>query len=369
MGEVRRVVTGSRLAAARKLRGRTKKSVAEAVGISPSSLTDYENEKRNPPLDILRRLSTELKFSVSFFNQDEIVFPEEGALAFRARSKMTSVQRGVASTTAALAIELSDWMELNFILPDASLPDLSEVGSAEEAAAVLRQMWVLGQGPVIDMIGLLESHGVRVFSVTETSRSVDAFSYWDEHRGRPFVFLTTSKSGERRRMDAAHELGHLVLHRKVEQVGEGNRELEHEANAFASAFLMPREGFLTSTPTGFTLSKAMSLKTQWRVSVSAFVYRAHTLGLLTDWQYHDLFRKIGAQGMRSQEPNGVTPEVSKVDSDVIRLSGGPVGVAEQTKMPVSVISSLTFKSPGVLIEGEKKSSDVQTGLSDIHLVK
>ncbi|NTZ43826.1 ImmA/IrrE family metallo-endopeptidase [Altererythrobacter sp. SALINAS58] len=40
---------------------------------------------------------------------------------------------------------------------------------------------------------------------------VEAFSFWSGFR--PFVFLDSDKtSGARERFDAAHELGHLVLH-------------------------------------------------------------------------------------------------------------------------------------------------------------
>lgn len=58
------------------------------------------------------------------------------------------------------------------------------------------------------MIHLLEAHGVRVLSLTQECREVDAFSLWLQ---QPFVFLNTQKSGEHSRFDAAHELGHLPL--------------------------------------------------------------------------------------------------------------------------------------------------------------
>jgi Zn-dependent peptidase ImmA (M78 family) len=80
----------------------------------------------------------------------------------------------------------------------------------------------------------LEAHGVRVFLLPVDSASVDAFSVW--HQETPFVFLNPMKSGERGRMDAAHKLGHLTLH------GHGvprSRQVELEADRFASAFLMP----------------------------------------------------------------------------------------------------------------------------------
>ena len=55
------------------------------------------------------------------------------------------------------------------------------------------------------MLHVLEAKGVRVFSLAENTRNVDAFSSWREER--PFVFLNMQKTAERSRFDAAHELG------------------------------------------------------------------------------------------------------------------------------------------------------------------
>ena len=85
------------------------------------------------------------------------------------------------------------------------------------------------------MIKLLESKGVRVFSLAENTKNVDAFSCW--RNDVPYIFLNTFKSADRSRLDAAHELAHLVLHRHGGP--RQGREAEIEANSFASSFLMP----------------------------------------------------------------------------------------------------------------------------------
>ena len=54
--------------------------------------------------------------------------------------------------------------------------------------------------------------------------------------------MSTAKGGERGRFDAAHELGHLVLHGEYQEL---NRPAaEQEANRLAAAFLMPRSSVL-----------------------------------------------------------------------------------------------------------------------------
>lgn len=78
---------------------------------------------------------------------------------------------------------------------------------------MVRAHWRIGELPIGNLIHLLESKGVRVYSLAEQGKSLDAFSLW--HQNIPFVFLKTNKTAEHSRMDAAHELGHLVLHRHI----------------------------------------------------------------------------------------------------------------------------------------------------------
>ena len=72
--------------------------------------------------------------------------------------------------------------------------DLSYEFNPEVAAYLLRRFWGLGERPIGDMIGLLETHGVRVFSLSENTASVNAFSFWRDER--PFVFLNNFKTAE-----------------------------------------------------------------------------------------------------------------------------------------------------------------------------
>jgi Zn-dependent peptidase ImmA (M78 family) len=85
------------------------------------------------------------------------------------------------------------------------------VQDPEATAELVRVEWGLGHAPAPNMVHLLELQGVRVCSQAEECREVDAFSYW--YDGTPCVCLNTTKAAERGRFDAAHELGHLILHR------------------------------------------------------------------------------------------------------------------------------------------------------------
>jgi len=148
---------------------------------------------------------------MGWFSGSELHQPSSQTASFRSQARMAASTRDAALASGALAFLLNDWLEERFSLPSPDLPDLREE-EPEAAAITLRQHWGLGERPIKNMVHLLESKGVRVFSMAEDTTEVDAFSLWRETT--PFVFLNTMKSAERSRFDAAHELGHLVLHRQ-----------------------------------------------------------------------------------------------------------------------------------------------------------
>ncbi|MGH3170781.1 MAG: helix-turn-helix domain-containing protein, partial [Trebonia sp.] len=202
-------LTPSRLALARKRRGLTMVRLAADAGVTTRSLSAYESGQQRPTPQTLRALASALGLPAAFLEAPEIDEIPPDAASFRALSKMTASQRDSACSAGRIAFLINDWIEGRFHLPAPAVPSLPKL-DAETAAEVVRARWGLGLAPVANMIHLLESRGVRVFSLAEECAEVDAFSlYW---HGTPFCFLNTMKSGERGRFDAAHELGHLVLH-------------------------------------------------------------------------------------------------------------------------------------------------------------
>jgi Zn-dependent peptidase ImmA (M78 family) len=219
---------------------------------------------------------------------------------------MTAAQRDMALGAGTIALLFNSWVEARFELPAAALPDLSSEGNPEAAAAGIRQLWGLGELPIKNMVHLLEAKGVRVFSLSLDADTVDAFSMW--HDQTPFVFLNTRKSAEHSRFDAAHELGHLVLHRHGEPQGQ---EAEREAHAFASAFLMPRGSIFAYAPKLATVDRLVKLKKYWTVSVAALAYRLHAVGILSEWHYRQLYIELSSRGYRKREPEEAPRETSQ----------------------------------------------------------
>ena len=220
---------------------------------------------------------------------------------------MTARERDAALASGSLAYMLSDWAEERFNLPPTNLIDLSYERDPSDAAISLRRHWGLGEKPISNIIKLIESKGTRIFSLSESTKNVDAFSCWRDNT--PYVFLNTYKSSEHSRFDAAHELGHLVLHKHG---GPHQRASEMDANAFASSFLMPRSDVLSHVPYVTSINQLIKAKKRWGVSVSALVYRLHKLEILSDWGYRTFCKQISIRGYRTSEPNSIDREESTV---------------------------------------------------------
>jgi Zn-dependent peptidase ImmA (M78 family)/DNA-binding XRE family transcriptional regulator len=330
----------ARLALARRRRGLMKVRLAEAVGISTRILSAYENGGAVPSADTLRRLAHELRFPTEFFSGPTLEEPAQETASFRSLSTMTAGQRDAALGAGALAMALGRWIAERFNLPGSSIPDCRGM-QPEAAADAVRTEWALGSQPVRNMVHLLEAKGARAFSLAEQGVEVDAFSLWKG--GTPYVFLNTQKSAEHSRFDAAHELGHLVLHRHGAPEG---REAEREADAFASAFLMPRASVQACQLVLPSIERLIRLKKNWGVSVMALTHRLHTLGILSDWHYRTLCIEMTQRGYRRAEPEGLPRETSQVLAKVfaaLREEGVTKGdVARQLCLDVTEVDSLVF---------------------------
>jgi Zn-dependent peptidase ImmA (M78 family)/DNA-binding XRE family transcriptional regulator len=303
----------TRLALARRRRGYNKTKLAELSKVELRSITAFEGGEFPPSPETLARIALVLGFPVEFFYGDDLDEPSLDSGSFRSMSKMIASQRDMALSQAALGIHLMAWVEHRFELPVVNLPDLGREPNPEAAAESLRRAWILGSLSIRNMIHLLEARGVRVLSLALDAREVDAFSMW---KGSvPFVFLNTYKSSEHSRFDAAHELGHLVLHKHGPPQG---REAETQANQFASAFLMPRGSVLANAPRFPTYEALVKLKRIWGVSVSALNYRLHELGLLSDWHYRGICIEIAKRG-RDTEPEPAPRETSLVLPKILQV--------------------------------------------------
>lgn len=317
---------GTRLTVARRLRRKTKATLARDVGVTPTAIGQFENNLSNPTQAVVAQLCLKLGFPRDFFGAGRplTLLPASGA-HFSSLRSTSAAAREQALAYGELCLELVDLIGAYVDLPPVSLPELElpEGLSDEdiaEAARLTREAWSIEPGPIASVVQALEAHGVIALRLpARTDAAVDAFS---THSGRrPLVFLSPTKDDKARsRFDAAHELGHLVLHPDTEP---GSKLVEQEAHRFAAHFLMPRDEIIDDLPHRIDWPTFHDLKRHWGVSLRALVFRAHTLGRLSDASYRRANQQLSIWGLPEPGPLGPaeSPQVLGMARQLITDSG------------------------------------------------
>lgn len=281
--------SGTRLAVARRLARLPRTELAERAGVSPTAITQLERDQIRPTIPVAAQLALKLGVPLDFLAHS--VTPEtipSSSAHFRSLRATPALSRDQALAFAEVGLEVLATIEDFVDLPPVHLPELAPTlrASAEGiavAAAEARHALGVTEGPVPHMVRLLEAHGVFVLRLPSelVDPKVDAFSTTAARR--PVVLLSPLKDDKARsRFDAAHELGHLLLHVDAEP---GSKVVEHEAHTFAAAFLTPADQIVDDLPRRIDWPVFQRAKRRWGVSLKALVYRAHCLGLISDSAY------------------------------------------------------------------------------------
>lgn len=356
-----------RLGLARRRRGFTKTRLADSVGLTVRALTAFENGEYPPSDETAERLASELRFPVAFFYLEAVDEVDEATVSFRSLKRMTAAQKHSALAAGSMAFDISNWVDRRFKLPSADLPDLRGEDPGE-AARIIRSEWGLGSYSIKNMVHLVESRGVRVFSLMEDAREVDAFSMWKG--STPFIFSNQKKTAAHRRFDIAHELGHLVLHKH----GAPNGPVaEREADAFAAALLMPADTVKVVTTGLETVDDLIRLKSKWMVSVGALARRLRDVGRASEWHYRTLCIRISERGYRTNEPNDYQPERSmiweKIMASLRGNGGGAAQISSDLSLPPEEVEKLVWGLVTIGITASNATRFPTTRRANLRLVE
>lgn len=339
---------GDRLRQARMYRGLRKVEVADKIDVSPAIIGQYESGKTRPSVAALASICLKLAFPPEFFERrGTSARVTEGQAHFRKLRATSKLERDRALVRLELFAEVLADIESHVQLPDVDVPSFPVSDDApdallEEAAAVVRRAWGLGNGPIDNVVRLLEGRGVVVTRNRVGGTSVDAFSTWIGQR--PVVVLGSDKGDTARsRFDAAHELGHLVMHCDAEP---GRSIIEQQAHRFAAAFLMPAETIRKELPTRMSWSAFFALKERWRVSLQALLMRAKTLGTMSP----DAYRRAQIH-IRTRWGNNEPIDIGAAEQPALlgrafelmwsELGIAASAVADECRLPEPVFRSLT----------------------------
>ena len=153
----------------------------------------------------------------------------------------------------------------------------------------MRRRWDLDAARIDNIIHLLESNGVRIYSLPSDLAAVGTFSLW--HADRPYFLLDRRQAAGAVSLDAACQLGHLLLRRGVTPA---ERKAEQQARVFTRALLMPADTLKAQAERTLSVDWPEAESHRWNVPVSALLNRLHELGELSDWH----FRHLALRGVK-----------------------------------------------------------------------
>jgi Zn-dependent peptidase ImmA (M78 family) len=183
--------------------------------------------------------------------------------------------------------------------PDNSyLPLVDSALGPGPAASRLRDTLGYGSAPVESVVDVLRRLNVLVGALPDDTGAVDAFSCW--FHDDPVVLVRDHGAGRRRvRFEAAHELGHVLLH------GWGDdQHAEEDADEFASEFLLPAVAMRSSAIfKPFKWATIHELAHAYGIPTLAVLRQAKQRGLLSDVVYAAAHLDAARRGWYHQEPS------------------------------------------------------------------
>ncbi|TVX99128.1 XRE family transcriptional regulator [Cohnella terricola] len=318
---------GENLANLRIMQGYSRKQLSEMLDVTEQAIWQYENSYTTPKVQIVNELKRIFKVkSKYFYTQDMLslynITSNVDVMNIAYRSKiMNTISK---TQSEAKHVEFLDAF-VEHITAKISLPTLKIVKLRDEVidylnrtddnrltqinkvAQLAREKLGFLQDTNDELMYLIEKSGVFVFEKA-IGEEIDAYSLWTR-KNRAYIILGNIKqSAARRNFDLAHELGHLLLHFRIEFTSLDRKEHKHfenEANLFAGAFLLPEDEFIVDMEdiTAITNPDAyLDLKRKWKVSLQVLGYRANKLGIIEAKDHRNFYAALHRKSYLELEP-------------------------------------------------------------------
>jgi Zn-dependent peptidase ImmA (M78 family)/transcriptional regulator with XRE-family HTH domain len=286
---------------ARQYRGKSQAEIAQRARLTQGHYSRVENGllPAGPSEDTVGRIAEVLGFPPIFFSQPDRIYGLPLSVHPMHRKRADVGERALQQLHAELNIRLMHIRRLLSVIelePEWTFPeiDIDEGGGPERIAAKVRQTWALPPGPIANLTDCVERAGGLVIWC-RFEANVDGVTFHAPDLP-PCIFLNARAPADRMRFSLAHECGHLVMHKVPTD------DIENEAHAFARCLLMPEKDIRRHFIDGVTIERLIRLKSYWRASIQALLYRAREIECISKNQSDYLWRIISSRGWRTREP-------------------------------------------------------------------
>lgn len=326
---------GEKLQSVRELNGLSRKELADKLNLSEQAIWQYENQYTVPKFEVANELKKVFNVKAQFFYTEPFAtnISKVESIAYRAEDREARKKTKMETTFIDFTSYFLDKFESKLNLPTSPLPSLRDesiqlYNTSMETNDRLLQLEKIAENARkrldvqsnSELLYKLELSGIYILE-KNMGTSIDAYSTWASQE-KPFIILgNKKKSAVRRNFDLAHELGHLLLHYKIDMdslTKDEHKIIEKEANDFASFFLLPKEQFLKDFSTISKKSNPESyldLKMKYMVSIGALEYRAYKMGLLTFEENRYFYASLNRKDYKKNEP---------LDEDIAIIRPGKV---------------------------------------------
>lgn len=299
---------------ARGSRRMSQTELGRASQTSQGEISKAESGNRIPSDESVSKWASTLKYEPGLFFKNPP--PPMSLTFFRKAASMSARDKAAVDANVRLRGLEIEMLARSVEMPEPTIPHEVVTSKLDPASIALRvrELWRVPRGPIPDLVTLLEDHGIIVSPIDFNADKVHGLSV--SHLSVPVMFIRQDDPPDRWRFTMAHELGHMVMHHHR---GMPSADVEHEANLFASEFLMPLSDIRNSFRPNMTVEHLAQLKLVWRVSMQAILKRAQSSGRITEAHATRLWRVLSARGYRLREPVEIEPETPTTLAEMLRV--------------------------------------------------
>jgi Zn-dependent peptidase ImmA (M78 family) len=274
------------------------------ITISHVTLTNYEAGRHQAPLDILSGLADIYQRPINWFLEKGPVLT-----GINYRNKKSKIGVGELAKFEAV---MQQWLEayrrldeeFNSLRRKRNFKIAADGTGAEAANVVRKHLKLKDSDAITSVVEVMEMAGIRVME-TPTELAIDALAA--RLGEEDVVVLNSNVPNDRSRMNAAHELGHVLFRDYDNPKPSNDKLLEKRAFEFASYFLLTKH-MLRSAFQGKSMVRLVQFKERFGISLAAMIYRAEAEGILSKNQAKQLWIEFSKRGWRREEPGHVKRE-------------------------------------------------------------
>lgn len=285
----------------REYRGYSQTELSSRInGLSQSNLSKFEMGVGQLSDIVQQRIIDFLGFPSAFYEQ--VISNNVENAHYRKKVGISKKRKEYIEQSNKLIGYIIDKMSESVDFPIFSLKpiDLEDGYSPEYVAQFTRRLIGIMQGNVRNICTILEKNGIIIVEQNDYGEGFDGVSFITDG-GIPVIIINGSRSNDRKRLDIAHELGHILMHLYPEISIPEYRDKENEAFEFAAEFLMPEKEIRQSL-TKLKLSYLLPLKQYWLTSMASIVHRAKELDCIDKEWYRYLNVELSRRGYKKNEP-------------------------------------------------------------------